>query len=187
MTENSLYTTEESDNQKSKKAAVKDLATGSGGLSTVPEETQLNKLRNLVQRKVERNPVLIEVPERPGVGIKVSPNITQTQMKNWRKQCGEDTRNGLDATKFACMVIGHTTIGIYVDDEEVFDEMGNILNFAHPFILEMTETTRPIPDAVRALFGVDPHIESAALAILDAAGYSDTVSASDPTKESSTS
>jgi hypothetical protein len=74
-----------------------------------------------------------------------------------------------------------------MDDVEIFDENGNNLNFAHPLILEMTETTRPVPDAVRALFGVDPHVESAALAILDAAGYSDTVAAVDPTKESSTS
>ena len=187
MSDNTLYTTEDSDNQKQKKAVIKDAIPSASGLTSVPEETQLNKLRTLVKRKVERNPVLIEVPERPGLSVKVSPNITQTQMKNWRKQCGEDSRNGLDATKFACMVIGHTTIGIYVDDEEVFDEYGNIMNFAHPFILEMTETTKPVPDAVRALFVVDPHIESAALAILDAAGYSDTVSASDPTKESSTS
>jgi hypothetical protein len=107
-------------------------------------------------------------------------------MKNWRKSAGEDSRNGLDATKFACLVIGNTTIGICMDDEEIYDESGNNLNFAHPLVLEMTDTTRPVPDAVRAMFGVDPHIESAALAILDAAGYSDTVAAVDPTKESST-
>jgi hypothetical protein len=50
----------------------------------------------------------------------------------------------------------------------------------------MTESMKPVPDAVRAMFGVDPHVESAALAILDSAGYSDTVAAVDPTKESST-
>lgn len=187
MSDNTLYTTEESDSSKPKKAALREAVSSAATISAAKEETQLNKLRDLVKKKVERKPVLIEVPERPGLFVKVSPNITQTQMKNWRKQCGEDSRNGLDATKFACLVIGHTTIGIHMDDEEVFDEYGNIMNFAHPFILEMTETTKPVPDAVRALFGVDPHIESAALAILDAAGYSDTVSASDPTKESSTS
>jgi len=168
------------------KKQLRDAGFSPSGMSTGPEETQLDKLRSVVRKKVERSAVLIPVTERPGVAIKVSPNITQTQMRNWRKNAGEDTRNGLDATKFACLVIGHTTTGIYIDDEEVFDEGGNFLNFAHPLILEMTETTRPVPDAVRALFGVDPHIESAALAILDAAGYSDSVEAVDPTKESST-
>lgn len=175
-----LYSTENSEPSK-KKGGARDMDG-----SAVREDTQLARLREVVRRKVERAPVLIPVPERPGVSVKVSPNITQSQMKNWRKNAGEDSRNGLDGTKFACLVIGHTTTGIYIDDEEVFDEGGNYLNFAHPIVLEMTETTRPVPDAVRAMFGVDPHIESAALAILDAAGYSDTVAAVDPTKESST-
>lgn len=181
MSENSLYVSDEQNDSKgAKKSAPQDLT------ASVKEETQLDRLRSVVKKKVERPIVHIQVPERPGVSIKVSPNITQTQMKNWRKNAGEDSRNGLDATKFACLVIGHTTVGICMDDDEIFDENGNNLNFAHPSILEMTETTRPVPDAVRAMFGVDPHVESAALAILDAAGYSDTVAAVDPTKESST-
>jgi len=48
----------------------------------------------------------------------------------------------------------------------------------------MTDTTKPLPDCVKVFFGVDPHIEAAALAILDASGYSDTVDTVDPTKES---
>lgn len=181
MTDNTLYTSEQPDSPK-KKVLSKD-----SELSAVKEETQMERLRSVVKKKVERSFVLIPVPERPGVSVKVSPNITQSQMKNWRKNAGEDTRAGLDATKFACLVIGHTCSGIYIDDEEVLDESGSYLNFAHPLILEMTDSTRPVPDAVRALFGVDPHVESAALAILDAAGYSDTVTAVDPTKESSNS
>jgi len=176
-----LYTSDNPDSSKKKPTVKSDTE-----LLKVREETQLERLRGIIKKKVERSHVLIPVPERPGVSVKVSPNITQTQMKNWRKTAGEDTRNGLDATKFACLVVGHTCTGIYIDDEEVFDSDGNYLNFAHPTILEMTETTRPVPDAVRALFGVDPHVESAALAILDAAGYSDTVTAVDPTKESTT-
>lgn len=179
MSDNTFFTVE--DGSEDSKASKK------GRESAKPqEETQLQKLRGIVSKKVERSVVLLPVPERPGVSLKVSPNISQSQMKNWRKNAGEDSRNGLDATKFACLVIGHTTIGIYMDDEEVFDDNGNNMTFGHPQILEMTETTRPVPDAVRALFGVDPHVESAALAILDAAGYSDTVAAVDPTKESST-
>ena len=85
MTENSeLYTTSTEDSSpkgKQNKPAV-----------TV-EETPLQKLTSVVKKKVERQVVLIPVPERPGVKIKISPNITQNQMKNWRKQAGEDTRN----------------------------------------------------------------------------------------------
>jgi hypothetical protein len=176
MSDNSLYETSEPTAKQAK--ATKTVA------ETV--DTPLAKLRNIVSKKVERTVVLLEVPERPGVHVRISPNITQNQMRSWRKQSGEDSRNGLDATKFACMVIAHTTVGLEIDGEEVLDESGNEVTFASPILLEMTETTRPLPDCVRAFFGVDPHVEAAALAILDAAGFSDTVDAVDPTKGSST-
>jgi hypothetical protein len=71
-----------------------------------------------------------------------------------------------------------------VGDEEVFSESGNSLSFASPEILEMTETTRPLPDCIQAFFGLDPHVEAAALAIMEAAGYGDDVEMVDPTRES---
>lgn len=148
--------------------------------------TQLDKLRETITKKVERPVVLLEVPERPGVYLRISPNITQNQMRAWRRNAGEDTKAGMDPTKFACYVIGSTTVGIEMHDEEIFDEDGHPLNFASADILDMTEAMRPIPDAVRAFFGVDPHVESGALAILEAAGFSDTVDTTDPMKGSST-
>lgn len=146
--------------------------------------TVLEQLKEVLAKKVEREPVFIEVPERPGVTVKVSPNITQHQLRSWRKNAGEDTKNGMDATKFACAVIGHTCTGIFVNGEQVVNEDNIGLTFASDAILEMTATTRPIPDCVRAFFGIDPHVESAALAVLEAAGYSDTVETVDPTKTS---
>lgn len=149
--------------------------------------TLLDRLKAEVQRKIERPNVYIEVPERPGVKILISPNITQEQMKAWRKNSGEGTRNGFDAVKFACYVVGACTRGIFLNDEEVTGDHGAPLSFASPEILEMTETTRPIPDCVKAMFGLDPHVEAAAMAILQAAGYDDEVETEDPTKTSSRS
>lgn len=148
--------------------------------------TVLDQLKSVISRKVERQVIFIEVPERPGVLLKVSPNITQHQMKSWRRNAGEDTKNGLDALKFACSVIGHTTVGFEINGEEVVDSDGVVLTFASPEILEMTETTRPLPDCVRAFFGIDPHVEAAAVAIMEASGYGDTVEAVNPTRPSST-
>ncbi len=179
-TDDALYSADDTSTQTAKSKVTKAASSGK-------EETTLERLRATISKKVERPAVFLEVPERPGVTVKVSPNITQNQMRNWRKQAGEESRNGLDATKFACMVIGHTTQGILMDGIEVFDEDGNELTFASSSVLQMTDTTRPIPDCVRAFFGIDPHVESAALAILDRAGYSDTVDVDDPTKGSSAS
>lgn len=141
--------------------------------------TLLSQLRETLKKKVERQPVLLEVPERPGLKLKISPNITQNQMKSWRKNAGEETKNGIDATRFASQVIAFTTIGLVLNGDEVLDEDGGSLNFAHPLVKEMTNAARPWPDAVVALFGLDPHVEAAALSIMEAAGWGESVDADD--------
>ena len=147
------------------------------------EETVLDRLKQVIEAKVERQVVLLEVPDRPGVHLRISQNISQAQMKAWRKNAGEESKNGLDPIRFACQVVGQTTVGIEIEGEEAFDDGGNSLNFAAPEVLEMTAASRPVPDAVRNFFGTDPHVEGAALAILEAAGYGDTVDVvEDPTK-----
>jgi hypothetical protein len=144
----------------------------------------LDQLKALVSKKVQRPEIFLNVPERPGVQLLVSPNITQQQIKAWQKNSGLDSKTGIDATRFACQVIGHTTRGIYLNGEEVLEE-GKSLGFASPSVLKMTGATRALPDAVVAFFGLDPHVEAAALAIIDAAGYGDTVEQQEnPTKPS---
>jgi hypothetical protein len=144
----------------------------------------LDQLKAVITKKVKRPDVFISVPERPGVTLLISPNITQQQIKSWQKNAGSDSKNGIDATKFACQVIGHTTQGVFLNDEEVF-EGGRPLGFASPSILQMTGAARALPDAVIAFFGIDPHVEAAALAIIDAAGYGDVIEQQEnPTKQS---
>jgi hypothetical protein len=149
-----------------------------------PEDNVLGQLKNVIAKKVKRKPIFINVPERPGVQLLISPNITQNQIKAWQKNCGSESKNGIDATKFACTVIGNTTAGIFLNGEEVLED-GKSLGFASPSVLEMTGAKRAIPDAIQAFFGLDPHVESAALAIIDAAGYGDSVeSTENPTIQS---
>jgi len=176
MSNNELYTSPD-ESKKPAKAEKQEKKT---------ELTLLDQLTLAVRKKVERPTVYLNVPERPSVKLIISPNITQHQIRSWRKTAGEDTKAGMDALRFACLVVGHTTQGMMFNGEEERDADGNELTFASSAILEMTETTRPQPDCVRAFFGVDPHVESAAVAILEAAGYSDTVDTEDPMKESST-
>jgi hypothetical protein len=169
---NDIFTISEDNTPK--KQVVKD----------VKPPSVLEQLKEVITKKVERSSVFIEVPERPGVTVEVSPNITQHQLRAWRKNAGEDSKSGMDATRFAAFVVGHTCTGIFINGEQVVNEDGVGLTFASEAILQMTSTTRPVPDCVRAFFGIDPHVEGAALAILEAAGYSDTVETVDPTKMS---
>lgn len=147
------------------------------------EPTVLERLRKELSKKIERTEIFIDVPERPGISLRISPNISQHQMRSWRKNSGENTKNGFDPTKFACYVVGHTCTGIFIEGEEAVNADGSPLAFASPEILEMTNSTRPIPECVQAFFGIDPHVEAAALTIMDAAGYGDEVEQVDPTTE----
>lgn len=165
---------------------ISNIDTTSSAMPSFGSENVLGKLKSVIQKKIERPVVEINIPERPGVSLQISPNITQNQLRAWRKNAGEDSKNGLDTVKFACAVVAHTTIGIMIDGEIATNDSGDILNFASPEILKMTETSRPYPDCVKAFFGIEPHIEAAAVAIMEAAGYGDTVDAVDPTMKSST-
>lgn len=143
--------------------------------NTPTEETLLDQLKAVVAKKVERPRVFIEVPERPGVKLLISPNVTQQQIRNWQKQCGSETQKGLDATKFACTVIGQTSKGVFFNGEEVLEDGQWPLTFASKPMLEMTGADRAIPDCVQKFFGLDAHVEAAALAIIDACGFGDTI------------
>lgn len=167
-------------------SVVSNIDTPAKTFSSSGSDNVLNKLKSAVQKKIERPLVEINIPERPGVSIKVSPNINQNQLRAWRKNAGEETKAGMDTVKFACAVIAHTTVGIIVEGETAVNDEGFELNFASPEILQMTNTSRPYPDCVKAFFGIEPHIEAAAVAIMEAAGYGDTVDAVDPTMKSST-
>ena len=144
--------------------------------------TVLDQLKEEISKEVSRPDIEIAVPERQGVALRFSPNINNEQLKAWRRNSTNRKTDELDSIKFSCYVIGQTLSGIYFNDELVEDDNGYPLNFASPAILEMTGTSRPLPDAIRAFFAVDPHLESAAIKILDYAGYGDDLDAEDPTK-----
>lgn len=144
---------------------------------TENSESLLNQLKEVVSKKVERKNVFIEVPNRPGVKLLISPNITQQQVRVWQKQCGGDSPKGLDATKFACTVVGQTSKGVYMNGEEVLEDGQWPLTFASKPMLEMTGAEKAVPDCVQKFFGLDAHVEAAALAIIDACGFGDTIQA----------
>ena len=154
---------------------------------TAEPDNVLDSLKKVIQDKVRRAEVYIPIPERPGVMIRVSPNITQQQLKSWRRNAGEERKGGMDTLKFSTNLIAATTTGILLNDEVATDGNGVEVTFASPEIKAMTNTSRPHPDCVLAFFGLEPHVEAAAVAIIEAAGYGDTVDALDPTKRSSES
>lgn len=144
------------------------------------EKTVLEQLKERLTRKIERPEIEVEVPERKGVTVRFSPNITHHQMRAWRKKAGDSTKAGMDPLKFACEVIGQTCMAILVDGVPVTED-GNNVTFASDSILEWVGASRPIPDGIRSFYGVDPHIEAVAVTIMEKSGYGDDVEEVDPT------
>jgi hypothetical protein len=144
------------------------------------EETMLSKLRSSLSKKVEKSSVLLEVPERPELVIRYSPNITNQQMKAWRRASGADRKEGMDTVRFACHVLTNTCNGMLLDGVEITDG-GSPVTFSHDVVMKMVGASR-VFDCVQAVYGIEPHVETAALAVLDAAGFNDEVEKVDPTK-----
>lgn len=144
--------------------------------------TVLEKLKGELSKKVRRPEIHLEVPERPNMVVRYSPNITQNQVRAWRRNSGEDTKNGMDATKFACYVIANTCSGIMLEGELVTDKNNDPVVFGSEEIMTMTGAER-VQDAIRSFYVVEPHIEATALAIMEAAGFNDSVEQVDPTKQ----
>lgn len=148
------------------------------------EGTLLSRLKNRLQREIRRKDIILPVPERPGISVRFSPNITNHQIRRWRRMAGEDTKKGLDGTLFACHLLGNTCTGIFIDGELV-TENGYEVTFASDSILAWLEVERPIPDGIQAFYGVDPHVDNAGFAVLEAAGFGDEIEPEeDPTKTS---
>lgn len=149
------------------------------------DDNILDQLKKIISKSVTRPDIFIAVPDRPGVSLRISPNVTQGQLRSWRKSAGEDTKNGLNTLKFSAHVIAATTTGILLNEEFITDSNGTELTFGSPEIMAMTNTNRPHPDCVVAFFGTEPHVEAVTVVIIESAGYGDQIETLDPTKGSS--
>ncbi len=147
----------------------------------VPSGNILEQLTAELEKSIERPEIEIVVPERPHISLRFSPNISQERLRSWRKNSGESSKRGIDSVKFASYVIGDTCVGIYMNEELVKGDNGIALTFTSKAIWDMTDADTPF-EAIDRMFGIDPHIESAAFTILEYAGYGDEVEAEDPIK-----
>ena len=146
------------------------------------DNNALSKLKDELSKKVRRPEIHLEVPERPSMVVRYSPNITQNQVRAWRRNSGEDSKNGMDATKFACYVLANTATAIILDGDIVTDERNEPVVFGSDELMKMTSADR-VQDAIRSIYVVEPHIEATALAIMESAGFNDSVEQVDPTKQ----
>ncbi|CAB4193238.1 hypothetical protein UFOVP1246_64 [uncultured Caudovirales phage] len=142
----------------------------------------LDALKIEVGRKVRRDSVSLEVPERANMHIQFSPNITSEQLAEWRKRATIKRTDTLNGNYFSALILANTCESILFDGEVVRDDSGNEVTFRSEEMLAATGTTKAV-ECVRAIYGIDPHVEAAAFKVLEAAGWGEEVEDSEnPTK-----
>jgi len=151
-----------------------------------PKKNILDQLKDMLAEEVRLPAVEIPVKARKGMSVQYSPNISSADLRKWRKKATNKVGD-LDNVKFSSYVVVATAEAILIDDVVVIDEEDNNVIFNSRTIAEMVnvDITQIVPRGVQLFFGVDAHLETTALLILDRAGYGDEIDAEDPTSGSS--
>jgi hypothetical protein len=153
---------------------------GSGGVHT----SALDELAAELAAPVERPPVDLPVPARPGYLLRVRSDITQPELEGWRDKAKVAGTRGpvLDQLLWAELVVGGSTVAILKDGEEIV-ENGKPVTFRSAW-LQSTLGAASALVTVRKFLAVDAHLTAAAMAVLRASGFDDELSPVDPTTAS---
>lgn len=150
-------------------------------LAPVEVDSDLDQLRRELNADVA-DTVTLDVPGRAGWQASYTTAITGEQLDTWRKRSRDRKRgDGLDGVKFAALLLAHTNAGITRKGKPV-ELDGEPATVRHPEFLELLGAGGAV-DGVRRLYGLDGHVDAAARAVMQAAGWGDELSASsaDPT------
>lgn len=148
-----------------------------------PTPTVLAGLREELARKVAKEPVTLVIPDRPKIRVRYSTDIDASAVQGWRRKArNKAMEDGIDALKFAVIVIANLMTGLQYDDGDgrwldVTDDDGDPLTFRGDLTTWLIPNpgpgqTRTITDGVRHLYGSDAAIFKTVEAIFSAAGYS---------------
>ena len=144
------------------------------GLSdTLPDDEPevLDALLDEIGKEVRRDSISLIVPMRPKITLQFDPNIISNErLQEWRNKAGEKSKKGLNGLVLSSLILVWTSSAVLFNGVQAFDHKGKPITLRSPEILERTGKNRAI-DAVRTLFSCDPHLDDAAMKVLEAAGY----------------
>lgn len=170
------------------KPLVKPVATADDeflDLEVDNEPTVLAALLEDLKKEVTRDPIMLQVPLRPNIWVKYSPNVTNEQLKKWTKIASRGKRDGdFDAIILAGIVLGATCAGISFDGKEVTED-GEPLKFGSESLMNMLSAGK-VSESVKALYGADSDIQSASMKVLESAGFNQEPNEIDPLEMSGT-
>lgn len=124
---------------------------------------------------------VIEVPKRPGYGVRCRTDFTGLDIDLIRKKCRDKKfSDGVDGVKFASLTLASFAVAIIRNGEEfTLDGEGPITFVSKPLQERMGTTTADA--TVRKFYGLEGHVDAAGRRLMNEAGYGDEVYAVDPT------
>lgn len=151
-------------------------------------KTPFEYLKDAFDKEVRSEPIVLEVPNRAGVGIEFDTNIDSGQIDMWRKQATLGNRRArrsggepeMDNVKFMSLVILAKAEIFVFDGQDVYLDApvnNRPLNFKEDAALREIASSNSITDTelVRDIYRNDAHILSVGSQIVEAAGYGDDV------------
>lgn len=125
---------------------------------------------------VVKEPVTFPVQLRPGVSIRYSTDIDDEKLQGWQKRTSKVVRGRevVDNIRYCSLILATQCEAFLINGAEAHDEAGNPYTFGHLWIREKYGADRAA-DAVRKVFGSDPHVMITANELLDRAGFGDQV------------
>lgn len=126
----------------------------------------------------------IPVLGRPAYAVRFRTDFTGKDLDGLRKKA-KDKRmtDGVDGVRFASLLLALTCQGITRNGRELSEDLGTSapVTFTTPELQELLGTANA-DTTVRALYGLEGHVDSAARRLMVEAGWGDEVDALDPTQ-----
>ena len=122
----------------------------------------------------------LAVPTRPGWAVRVRADFSARALDGYRK-ASKDRKfaDGLDGAKLSALIIGANCTAVLRKGAPLVLD-GTPQTFATKDLRELLGTS-DVASTVRALYGLDGHLEAAARRLLVEAGYGDEADLADPT------
>ena len=134
-------------------------------------ESAARSLINDLLAKVDRAPIEIPIPDKPGWTLRIKPQIDDSQMRRWTKTAA-GTDGNVDQLTLSRLVIAELCIAICKDGEPVLDADGAPLSFGSPELRDGSPSLKRASNAdmVSAIFGNPVHVMQAGQVITEAVG-----------------
>lgn len=155
----------------------------------IVKNTPFAQLEALLAEEVQKPPVTLDIPGRPGMAMRFNTNVESDLLQAWQKRNTRKIRGKeeTDPMRLAATILASTAEALIFKGQEMTDEDGDLLNFRGVALARMLKADSTSQLAViRKLYGFDGHIVVTMQEVLTAAGYDNEVDLGDGDEDPTT-